>query len=107
MNSNDDVGRARKRVSRACDRCRVKKDKCDGLQPRCSPCTTNNVECSYDPISKKRGLPEGYVRGLEKLWALAIIKIDGLEDAIRQITSQNQSFHYWSHEASGGKIREF
>jgi hypothetical protein len=101
MNSNDDVGRARKRVSRACDRCRVKKDKCDGLQPRCSPCTTNNVECSYDPISKKRGLPEGYVRGLEKLWALAIIKIDGLEDAIRQITSQNQSFHYWSHEASG------
>lgn len=101
MNSIDEGARARKRVSRACDRCRVKKDKCDGLQPRCSPCTANNFECSYDPISKKRGLPEGYVRGLEKLWALATIKIDGLEDAIRQIAGQPQNLHYWSHEASG------
>jgi hypothetical protein len=101
MNINDDVGRARKRVSRACDRCRVKKDKCDGLQPRCSPCTANNVECSYDPVSKKRGLPEGYVRGLEKLWALAIVKINGLEDAIRQIASQPQNVHHWGQETSG------
>lgn len=102
MNSNDEAsGRARKRVSRACDRCRVKKDKCDGLKPRCSPCTANNVECSYDPISKKRGLPEGYVRGLEKLWALSISKIDGLENAIRQIASQDQNISLWSHDASG------
>ena len=102
INGNDETaGRSRKRVSRACDRCRVKKDKCDGLRPRCSPCIANNVECSYDPISKKRGLPEGYVRGLEKLWALSIVKITGLEDAIRQIASQERNFSLWSHEASG------
>jgi hypothetical protein len=31
---------------------------------------------------KKRGLPEGYVRGLEKLWGLAIREIDTVEDNI-------------------------
>ncbi|KAL5333595.1 fungal-specific transcription factor domain-containing protein [Aspergillus crustosus] len=72
----------RKRVSRACDRCRSKKDKCDGLRPSCSACLTSSQACSYDPHAKKRGLPEGYVRGLEKLWALAICNIDGLEDTM-------------------------
>ncbi|KAI9370959.1 fungal-specific transcription factor domain-containing protein [Aspergillus egyptiacus] len=72
----------RKRVSRACDRCRSKKDKCDGLRPSCSACLSSGQTCSYDPHAKKRGLPEGYVRGLEKLWALAICNIDGFEDAM-------------------------
>ena len=34
------------------------------------------------PIRKKRGLPEGYVRGLEKLWALSLCNIEGLEDRV-------------------------
>ncbi|OJJ08439.1 hypothetical protein ASPVEDRAFT_143921 [Aspergillus versicolor CBS 583.65] len=72
----------RKRVSRACDRCRSKKDKCDGLRPSCSACLASGQTCSYDPHAKKRGLPEGYVRGLEKLWALAICNIDGFEDTM-------------------------
>jgi hypothetical protein len=103
MNSKNEeaTGRARKRVSRACDRCRLKKDKCDALRPRCSPCIATNFDCVYDQQSKKRGLPEGYVRGLEKLWALSVIKIDGLEDAIRQIGSQEQNFNLWSNDSSG------
>ncbi|PLB48563.1 C6 transcription factor [Aspergillus steynii IBT 23096] len=72
----------RKRVSRACDRCRSKKDKCDGLRPACSACQASGQTCSYDPHAKKRGLPEGYVRGLEKLWALSICNIDGFEDTM-------------------------
>ncbi|KAL4789191.1 fungal-specific transcription factor domain-containing protein [Aspergillus venezuelensis] len=72
----------RKRVSRACDRCRSKKDKCDGLRPSCSACLASGQVCSYDPNAKKRGLPEGYVRGMEKLWALAICNIDGFEDTM-------------------------
>lgn len=31
---------------------------------------------------KKRGLPEGYVRGLEKLWGLAIRDVYDVEDNI-------------------------
>ncbi|KAL2840160.1 fungal-specific transcription factor domain-containing protein [Aspergillus pseudoustus] len=79
---SDSKAPRRKRVSRACDRCRSKKDKCDGLRPSCSACLASGQTCSYDPHAKKRGLPEGYVRGLEKLWALAICNIDGFEDTM-------------------------
>ncbi|CAG7930648.1 unnamed protein product [Penicillium olsonii] len=72
----------RKRVSRACDRCRSKKDKCDGIRPTCSACQASGQSCSYDPHAKKRGLPEGYVRGLEKLWAISICNIEGFEDTM-------------------------
>jgi len=71
----------RKRVSRACDRCRSKKDKCDGARPACAACVASGLACSYDPKAKKRGLPGGYVRRLETLWALVLSRIDGLEDA--------------------------
>ncbi|KAE8443737.1 hypothetical protein EG329_001417 [Mollisiaceae sp. DMI_Dod_QoI] len=70
----------RKRVSQACDKCRSRKDKCDGKKPACSTCITNGRTCSYDTNVKKRGLPEGYVRGLEKLWGLAIRDVDAVED---------------------------
>ncbi|OXV05480.1 hypothetical protein Egran_06752 [Elaphomyces granulatus] len=75
-------GPRRKRVSRACDRCRSKKDKCDGIRPSCSACQASGQTCSYEPHAKKRGLPEGYVRGLEKLWALALSNFDGFEDRV-------------------------
>lgn len=44
----------KKRVLRACDTCRVKKAKCDGLNP-CSRCTTDNQVCTY---THKRKNPE-------------------------------------------------
>lgn len=69
----------RKRVSQACNRCRSRKDKCNGAKPQCSTCAALNKECSYDQNVKKRGLPEGYVRGLEKLWGLGFSQITELE----------------------------
>lgn len=57
-------------------------EKCDGLRPSCTACQAAGQTCSYDPNAKKRGLPEGYVRGLEKLWALALSNIDGFEDTM-------------------------
>lgn len=75
----------RKRVSQACDRCRSRKDKCDGKKPVCSTCAALDQVCSYDPATKKRGLPEGYVRGLEKLWGLTIREATGVEDIILNI----------------------
>ncbi|KAJ5863425.1 hypothetical protein N7455_007493 [Penicillium solitum] len=82
MDEGSDKAPRRKRVSRACDRCRSKKDKCDGIRPTCSACQASGQSCSYDPHAKKRGLPEGYVRGLEKLWALSICNIDGFENTM-------------------------
>ncbi|OKP06720.1 Quinic acid utilization activator [Penicillium subrubescens] len=60
----------RKRISRACDPCRSRKHRCDGQQPSCSACSSTQQSCSYDSSMKKRGLPTGYVRSLELLWAL-------------------------------------
>ncbi|KAJ5489548.1 hypothetical protein N7539_004438 [Penicillium diatomitis] len=82
MDEGAEKATRRKRVSRACDRCRSKKDKCDGLRPTCSACQASGQPCSYDPHAKKRGLPEGYVRGLEKLWALSLCNIDGFEETM-------------------------
>lgn len=50
------------------------------------------LACSYDPHAKKRGLPEGYVRGLEKLLALSLCNIDGLEDAILAMIGATAEF---------------
>jgi hypothetical protein len=48
----------------------------------CSTCTSNGRACSYDVNVKKRGLPEGYVRGLEKLWGLAIRDVEAVENNV-------------------------
>lgn len=79
----------RKRVSQACDRCRSRKDKCDGNKPVCSTCAVGGHDCTYDPSIKKRGLPEGYVRGLEKLWGLTIREAPDVEGTILQLLDKD------------------
>lgn len=100
----------RKRVSQACDRCRSRKDKCDGKKPACSTCTTHGRICSYDTNVKKRGLPEGYVRGLEKLWGLAIREVTGVEDdVLLVITGEiggDAFFSDWNDEGNSDNLVE-
>jgi hypothetical protein len=55
----------RTRVSRACDQCRVAREKCDGAQPTCSTCSTSKRGCTYTTNPKKRGIQPGYIRVLE------------------------------------------
>ncbi|ESZ92488.1 hypothetical protein SBOR_7151 [Sclerotinia borealis F-4128] len=81
----------RKRVSQACDKCRSRKDKCDGKRPSCSTCLTHGRTCSYDANVKKRGLPEGYVRGIEKLWGLTIREVKGVEEGILSIFNGDET----------------
>lgn len=124
----------RKRVSRACDRCRSKKvsrhgalglflwanpcdlrqDKCDGIRPTCSACQASGQTCSYDPHAKKRGLPEGYVRGLEKLWALSICNIDGFEETmlamlgttVESAEHRGKLMSLWTDDTSSESLHE-
>lgn len=81
----------RKRVSQACDKCRSRKDKCDGKRPSCSTCLTHGRTCSYDANVKKRGLPEGYVRGIEKLWGLTIREVEGVQDEILSVFNGDET----------------
>lgn len=49
----------------ACNRCRVRKNRCDQQLPACSACTKAQVRCvGYDPITK-REIPRSYVYFLE------------------------------------------
>jgi hypothetical protein len=75
----------KQRISRACDRCRSRRAKCDGSQPTCVMCAAADVPCTYGSHTKKRGLPTGYVRLLENLWGLAFASIPGAEDAAMQL----------------------
>jgi hypothetical protein len=110
----DTKGPRRKRVSRACDRCRTKKDKCDGARPTCSACQATGQTCSYDPNARKRGLPEGYVRGLEKLWALSICNIEGFEETMltllgatdRSRGRRERLMQLWTDEGSSESLHE-
>lgn len=42
-----------KRISKACDQCRAKKIKCDGLDV-CSKCLIKGIECTYNYVHKQR-----------------------------------------------------
>ena len=44
--------RRRRNTARACDHCKAKKTKCEGVQP-CARCETHNILCTYDtPYSR-------------------------------------------------------
>jgi len=93
----------RQRVSRACDSCRSKKDKCDGAQPICSTCASLCRPCTYKTNPKKRGLPTGYIRTLELLYAIIFTKIQGSEEVVRALL---KAANIPSHLASMGKEAE-
>lgn len=48
----------RRRVTRACDRCRTLKTKCDGVQPVCSRCNAYGYHCSWEK-GGRRGFTHG------------------------------------------------
>ncbi|KAG0227973.1 fungal-specific transcription factor domain-containing protein [Mortierella sp. GBAus27b] len=56
----------RKRLTQACDPCRKKKIKCDGIRPSCANCAKLDLPCTYLPSMKKRGPRQGYIELLEK-----------------------------------------
>ncbi|KAL4795288.1 hypothetical protein BDV19DRAFT_398947 [Aspergillus venezuelensis] len=61
------------RVSIACECCRKRKRKCDGLRPSCSFCMARNRVCEYTTEKRvKRGVDSDYVRTLED--QIAVLK---------------------------------
>ncbi|KAF9461610.1 hypothetical protein BDZ94DRAFT_1323197 [Collybia nuda] len=74
-------GSKKRRIQRACDICRRKKIRCDGVQMpgnRCSNCIAYSFDCTYVEAAKKRGPPKGYVESLE-------IRLEKLEKLLRKI----------------------
>jgi hypothetical protein len=65
-NSMNEGTPVRKRVGKACDRCRLKKSKCNGANP-CSRCQQDNAICKFGERKKvhDKVYPKGYVEMLE------------------------------------------
>ncbi|KIY01111.1 uncharacterized protein Z520_02663 [Fonsecaea multimorphosa CBS 102226] len=85
-NAADDNGSGRppkrQRVSRACAPCRYAKLRCNGQQPACSTCQQQKKSCTYETVSKRRGLRSGYVRALELLWGLTFQELENAESVV-------------------------
>ncbi|KAK9311344.1 hypothetical protein V1524DRAFT_473365 [Lipomyces starkeyi] len=77
-------GNVRKRVCKACDRCRLKKSKCDGASP-CSRCRADNAICVFGDRKKAHDkvYPKGYVEMLEQQQAWLV---HGLQEIYRRST---------------------
>ncbi|KAK4513684.1 uncharacterized protein ATC70_005688 [Mucor velutinosus] len=56
----------RKRLALACNVCRRKKIKCDGVKPTCGKCERFHQECTYTDVVKKRGPRQGHIDLLEQ-----------------------------------------
>ena len=57
---------AQSRIAQACDRCRSKKIRCDGITPCCSQCANVGFECKTSDKLSRRAFPRGYTESLEE-----------------------------------------
>lgn len=71
-------GSSQTRIAQACDRCRSKKIRCDGIRPSCSQCTNVGFECTTSDKLSRRAFPRGYTESLEE-------RVRGLEQEIRDM----------------------
>ncbi|EJD01089.1 uncharacterized protein FOMMEDRAFT_88846 [Fomitiporia mediterranea MF3/22] len=55
----------RRRVWRACENCRRKKIKCDGIEPVCSQCSAASTNCTWLQTKDRAALSRHYVQELE------------------------------------------
>lgn len=71
-------GGAQSRIAQACDRCRSKKIRCDGVRPCCSQCANVGFECKTSDKLSRRAFPRGYTESLEE-------RVRALESETREL----------------------
>ncbi|KAL5868956.1 DNA-binding transcription factor cat8 [Pyricularia oryzae] len=66
------------RIAQACDRCRSKKIRCDGIRPTCTQCANVGFECKTSDKLSRRAFPRGYTESLEE-------RVRALEAEVRDL----------------------
>ncbi|KAJ4305824.1 DNA-binding transcription factor cat8 [Kalmusia sp. IMI 367209] len=66
------------RIAQACDRCRSKKIRCDGVRPSCTQCLNVGFECKTSDKLSRRAFPRGYTESLEE-------RVRALEAEVRDL----------------------
>ncbi|KAH7144188.1 C6 transcription factor [Dactylonectria estremocensis] len=77
-----EIHEKRPRIALACEICRKRKRKCDGIRPLCSWCLANNKECQYvEEKPRKRKWDDDYVASLEQQIILLREYVTSLESS--------------------------
>jgi hypothetical protein len=69
----------RRRSARACEPCRQRKIKCDGMRPQCGQCVYHNQSCLYEDVKR--------VRDQKRLGSLAK-RVDAYEALLRDLEAE-------------------
>ncbi len=69
---------AQSRIAQACDRCRSKKIRCDGVTPCCTQCANVGFECRTSDKLSRRAFPRGYTESLEE-------RVRSLEKEVKEL----------------------
>ncbi|KAL6715565.1 DNA-binding transcription factor cat8 [Lecanora helva] len=73
---------AQSRIAQACDRCRSKKIRCDGITPCCSQCANVGFECKTSDKLSRRAFPRGYTESLEERVRALESEVKDLKDLL-------------------------
>ncbi|QHS74165.1 Sip4p [Saccharomyces paradoxus] len=96
------------RKAHACDRCRLKKIKCDGLKPKCSNCAKIDFPCKTSDKLSRRGLPKGYTELLEKeIVRLTNINASSSANANSNLPFINDTFYCFNNYNTQSENQRF
>ncbi|KAJ5314376.1 uncharacterized protein N7443_001260 [Penicillium atrosanguineum] len=70
------------RIAQACDRCRSKKIRCDGVRPCCTQCANVGFECKTSDKLSRRAFPRGYTESLEERVRSLETEVKDLKDLL-------------------------
>lgn len=70
------------RIAQACDRCRSKKIRCDGIRPTCTQCSNVGFECKTSDKLSRRAFPRGYTESLEDRVRVLEAEVRDLKDLL-------------------------
>lgn len=73
---------AQARIAQACDRCRSKKIRCDGIRPSCTQCVNVGFECKTSDKLSRRAFPRGYTESLEERVRILEAEVRELKDLL-------------------------
>ncbi|KAF3398571.1 hypothetical protein F1880_006338 [Penicillium rolfsii] len=100
------VGGTQSRIAQACDRCRSKKIRCDGIRPCCTQCANVGFECKTSDKLSRRAFPRGYTESLEERVRTLEAEVKDLKDLLDEkdekidVLSRIHSFSSPSHRAA-------
>lgn len=98
------------RITQACDRCRKKKIKCDGIRPCCLQCTNAGLECRTSDILSRRAISRNYTKSLEERVRSLEMEVRDLKSLLDQkderidMLSKERSSRWPTRCSSSGKI---